>query len=104
MSTNKIKTTLADYDLVVDQSPHIFEKWTSQWIMLQVIIAMLIPLAAGTYFFGLQVLWITGIAVLTCVVSEYVYERLVRKRMTITDLLAVVIGMLIGLSMPNGVT
>lgn len=104
MSTNKTKTTLADYDLVVDQSPHIFEKWTSQWIMLQVIIAMLIPLAAGTYFFGLQVLWITGIAVLTCVVSEYVYERLVRKRMTITDLSAVVTGMLIGLSMPNGVT
>lgn len=104
MSANKTKTTLADYDLVLDESPHIFEKWSSQWIMLQVIIAMLLPLAAGTYFFGLQVLWITGISVLTCVLSEYLYERLVRKRMTITDLSAVVTGMLIGLSLPNGVT
>jgi len=104
MTRDKTKTTLADYDLVLDQSPHIFEKWSSQWIMLQVIIALLLPLAAGTYFFGLQVLWITGIAVLTSVVSEYLYERIVRKRMTITDLSAVVTGMLIGLSMPNGVT
>ncbi|WP_423189974.1 RnfABCDGE type electron transport complex subunit D [Alkalibacterium sp. f15] len=104
MSKNKTKTTLADYDLVLDESPHIFEKWSSQWIMLQVIIAMLLPLAAGTYFFGLQVPFITGVAVLTSVISEYLYERLVRKRVTITDLSAVVTGMLIGLSLPNGVT
>ncbi|WP_161878383.1 RnfABCDGE type electron transport complex subunit D [Alkalibacterium sp. MB6] len=104
MSTQKGKTSLGDFDLVMDQSPHIFEKWSSQWIMLQVIIAMLFPLAAGTYFFGMQTLWITCIAVLTCVISEYVYERIVRKRMTINDLSAVVTGMVIGLSMPNGVS
>lgn len=102
MSTNKTKTTLADYDLVLDNSPHIFEKWSSQWIMLQVIIAMLFPLAAGVYFFGFQTLYLTVLAVITCVISEYLYEKIVRKRVTVTDLSAVVTGMLIGLSMPNG--
>lgn len=103
MSTNKTKTTLADYDLVLDNSPHIFEKWSSQWIMMQVIIAMLFPLAAGVYFFGFQTLYLTVLAVITCVISEYLYEKIVRKRVTVTDLSAVVTGMLIGLSMPNGV-
>lgn len=102
MTTDKKKTTLADYDLVLDNSPHVFEKWSSQWIMLQVIIAMLFPLAAGTYFFGFQTLYLTALAVVTCVISEYLYEKIVRKRVTVTDLSAVVTGMLIGLSMPNG--
>lgn len=102
MSTVKGKTTLADYDLVLDNSPHIFEKWSSQWIMLQVIIAMMLPLIAGIWFFGIQTLTLTSIAVISCVLSEYLYERMVRKRVTITDLSAVVTGMLIGLSMPNG--
>lgn len=104
MSTNKGKTTLADYDLMMDESPHVFEKWSSQWIMLQVIIALIFPLIAGVYFFGTQTLWVTALAVVTCVASEYLYERLVRKRMTINDLSAAVTGMLLGLSMPNGVS
>lgn len=102
MTTDKKKTTLADYDLVLDNSPHIFEKWSSQWIMLQVIIAMMFPLLAGVYFFGLQIVYLTVLAVITCVISEYLYEKIVRKRVTVTDLSAVVTGMLIGLSMPNG--
>lgn len=104
MSTNKGKTTLADYDLMMDESPHVFEKWSSQWIMLQVIIALIFPLIAGVYFFGTQTLWVTALAVVTCVVSEYLYEKIVRKRMTINDLSAAVTGMLLGLSMPNGVS
>lgn len=104
MATNERKSSLAEYNLLADESPHFFEKWSSQWIMLQVIIALFFPLIAGTIIFGFQTIYITAVAVATCVVSEYLYERIVRKRMTIDDLSAVVTGMLIGLSMPNGVT
>lgn len=104
MATNETKTRISDYQLLADESPHFFEKWSSQWIMLQVIIALCFPLIAGVVFFGIQTIYITLIAVLTCVISEYLYERIVRKRVTVTDLSAVVTGMLIGLSMPNGVT
>lgn len=103
MSTNKGKTTLADFDLVMDSSPHVFEKWSSQWIMLQVLIALLFPLIASTIIFGVQALWVSALAIITCVISEYVYEKLVRKRVTVTDLSAAVTGLLLGLSMPNGV-
>lgn len=99
-----MKSSLSDYNLLADESPHFFEKWSSQWIMLQVIIALCFPLIAGTIYFGFQTIYITAVAVAACVISEYLYERIIRKRRTIDDLSAVVTGMLIGLSMPNGVT
>lgn len=98
----KKKTKLSDFDLVGDESPHIHEPWSSQWKMLQVIIALCIPLAAGTLIFGWQALIHTALGVLVAVATEYLYERFVRHRFTIDDLSAVVTGMLVGMSMPNG--
>lgn len=98
----KKKTKLSDFDLVGDESPHIHEPWSSQWKMLQVIIALCIPLAAGTLIFGWQALIHTALGVLVAVATEYLYERFVRHRFTIDDLYAVVTGMLVGMSMPNG--
>ena len=96
------KTRLADYDLVTDQSPHIFEGWDSQWQMLQVILALMLPTLAGAILFGPTVLIHVVIAVAVTVLVEWVYERAVRKRSTIHDLSAVITGILVALSMPNG--
>lgn len=96
------KTRLADYDLVVENSPHFFEPWTSQWKMLQVVIALMFPLIASTLIFGLQVLAHAVVGVIVAVISEYLYERIVRNRFTIDDLSAVVTGLLVGMSMPSG--
>lgn len=96
------KTRLADYDLITEQSPHIFEPWTTQWKMLQVIIALLLPTVAATIIFGPVVLIHMAISVAVTVGVEFIYEKVVRKRVTITDLSAIITGMLVALAMPNG--
>lgn len=101
---SQTRTRLADYDLVTDESPHIFEPWSSQWKMMQVIIALMLPLAAGTIIFGWAALLHTGVAVLTALIVEGIYEKVVRHRFTLNDLSAIITGMLVGLSMPNGAT
>lgn len=96
------KTKLSDYDLVTEQSPHIFEPWSVQWKMLQVVIALLLPTIAGTVLFGPRVLLHVAIGVFVTVTVEFIYEKVVRDRYTINDLSAVITGMLVALSMPNG--
>lgn len=96
------KTRLADYDLVTNQSPHIFEPWSVQWKMLQVVIALFLPTIAGTILFGYPVLIHVVIGVAVTVLTEYVYEKVVRNRVTVDDLSAVITGMLVALSLPNG--
>lgn len=102
MSEEKRKVSLADYNLITEESPHAHEAWSSQWKMLQVVIALSFPMIAGILIFGWQTLLHTAVGVVAAVLSEYIYEKLVRNRFTINDLSAVVTGMLVGLSMPNG--
>lgn len=83
-----------------DPSPHVFAKPSSQWIMLQVIIALLFPTAAGIYFFGWRVLLMLTVGIVTAVVSEYAFQKYKRRKTTVSDLSAVVTGMLLSLSLP----
>ena len=55
----------------VSVSPHVREKYTTTSIMLDVCIALLFPLAAGVYTFGIRALWVILVSVLYCVLSEY---------------------------------
>lgn len=87
-------------NLKVGPSPHIRSKRTSAWIMGQVLIALVPPLIAATFFFGLQVLLMVAVGVFTAVLSEYIYQKLRYQEVKIKDLSACVTGMLIGLSLP----
>lgn len=83
-----------------DPSPHLFARPSSQWIMLQVIIALLFPTAAGIYFFGWRVLLMVVVGIVTAVLSEYAFQKYKRWKITISDLSAVVTGFLLALSLP----
>jgi len=56
--------------LLVSSSPHIRSKTTTSTIMLDVIIALIPALLAGIYYFGYRVALITGVSVISCVLSE----------------------------------
>lgn len=81
-------------------APHIRTKKTTQNIMLDVIIAMLPTLIAGTYFFGLRALSLTLVCVAASVLSEYVMQKILKKKIRIRDLSAVVTGILLALNLP----
>jgi len=87
--------------LVVSMSPHISEKEGIAGVMLDVIIALMPAAIAGTYFFGYRAAMVILVAVLSCVVFEFLYTTIFRKKSAVGDLSAVVTGMLIGLNMPS---
>lgn len=86
--------------LNVSSSPHVRSKVTSQNIMLDVIIAMLPATAYGVYQFGAQTLLVILATVVACVASEYFFEKAMKRPSTITDLSAVVTGLILALNMP----
>jgi electron transport complex protein RnfD len=72
--------------------------------MGDVVLALLPALVVSTYILGLRVLMITAVAVLSCVVFEYLINRFFLKRKsTIGDLSAVVTGLLLAFNLPVGI-
>lgn len=84
----------------VSVSPHIREGVTTQKIMLCVIIALMPASVFGIFNFGFHALLILLVSMLSAVLTEYVYEKLMKKPITVSDLSAALTGLLIGLNMP----
>jgi len=89
--------------LNVSSSPHVRSEVNTQSIMLDVIIAMLPATAYGVYQFGLHALLVIVATVVACAVSEYLFEKAVKKPCTVRDLSAVVTGLILALNMPAGI-
>lgn len=90
--------------LHVSSYPHIRSKITTDWIMYMVLIALLPATCMGVYLFGVPALILIVCSVVTCVATEYIYERLMHKPITIKDGSAMVTGLLLALNLPSGAT
>ncbi len=86
--------------LFVGSSPHLRSEATVSTVMRDVVIALIPTLLAGIYFFGLRALLVTLVSVAFAVGSEYIYEKLTHKPITIKDFSAVITGMLIAFNVP----
>ena len=84
----------------VSSSPHVRAKDSTDRIMLYVIIALLPASLFGIYNFGFRALFIILLSIASCVASEWVCDYIVKKKSTITDLSAVVTGLLLALNLP----
>ena len=84
----------------ISSSPHIRSKVTSGNIMLMVVIALLPATFFGVYNFGLPALIMMVSTTAASVLTEFIYEKLMHKKVTVGDFSAVVTGMLLGLNMP----
>ena len=87
----------------VSSNPHFRSKVTTSNIMMWVVISLLPAAGVGIYVFGVDALIILVLSVVSAVATEYVYEVLMRKEITIRDLSAVVTGLLLGLNLPSTV-
>ncbi len=85
----------------VSSNPHIRSKVTTSNIMLAVVIALLPAAGFGIYNFGLDALILILITVVTSVMTEFVYEKAMHKKVTIGDYSAVVTGLLLALNLPS---
>ena len=85
----------------VSSSPHIRDKVTSSNIMLYVVIALLPATFFGIWNFRHENAWIlVVVTTAAAVLSEYLYEKLMHKPITINDFSAVVTGLLLALNLP----
>ena len=88
----------------VSPSPHVHGDTTTRGIMADVILALIPALVVSTWVFGFNVLLITAISILSCVVFEYAIQRfMLRGRNTVGDLSAVVTGLLLAFNLPAGI-
>ena len=86
--------------LNVSSSPHVRNKITTQNLMFDVAIAMIPASVYGVWQFGMHAILVLIATLVSCVLSEYVYEKLMKKPITVSDGSAVVTGMILALNMP----
>ena len=84
----------------VSSNPHIRSKVSTDKIMLMVVIALLPATGFGIYNFGIRALFHVLITIASCVISELVFELIVKKKITVGDMSAVVTGLLLALNLP----
>lgn len=91
---------LSESNFNMSASPHVRDKITSSNIMLLVLIALLPASAFGVYNFGIRALIMLIVTTATAVLTEFIYEKLMKKPVTVADLSAAVTGLLLGLNLP----
>lgn len=84
----------------VSASPHIRSKVTTSSIMFYVMIALLPATVLGIYNFGFPALFTVLITMSSTVLTEYLYQKLMGKKMTIQDGSAALTGLLLALNLP----
>lgn len=83
----------------VSSNPHIRSKATTGGIMLAVVIALMPATGFGIYNFGIRALMVILVTIASTVLTEFLFG-LYKGKTTISDLSAVVTGLLLALNLP----
>lgn len=86
--------------LKVSSNPHIRSDVSTSSIMMTVVLALLPAAGFGIYNFGIRALFHILLTVGTAVLTEYLYDVLMKKPVTIGDWSAVVTGLLLAMNLP----
>ena len=88
----------------VAPSPHVHSAQSTRSIMRDVLIAMLPALAVSTWVHGVDVLTVSAIAVVSCVVIEFLIQKfLFHGECTVSNLSAAVTGLLLAFNLPSSI-
>ena len=86
--------------LIVSPSPHIRDNATTSTIMRDVLIGLAPAMIAAVVIFGFRALLMTAVCVAACIIFEYGTERILGIENTISDLSAVVTGVILSFNLP----
>ena len=84
-------------------SPHFKKGESTRDIMLNVIIALLPSVIVSVILFGFNALVIYAVSCGGCVLCEYFSRKLMKRDNTVSDLSAVVTGILLAMNVPVGI-
>ena len=89
---------------IVAPAPHMHNPHSTQSLMRDVLIALVPALAVSVWVYGLSVLYVTAIAVASCVLVEYLIQKfLIKGASTVCNLSAVVTGVLLAFNLPSNI-
>ncbi len=89
--------------LNLSSSPHIRSKLTTGNVMCDVVLALMPATVLGIYHYGLHAFLVIAVAILSAVITEFVFDYIAQKKNTVKDGSAVVTGLLLALSLPPSV-
>lgn len=81
--------------LNVSSNPHVRDKMTTGRIMQLVVLALLPTTLFGIWNFGFRAFLVVLVTVASSVFFEWLYDRLMHKKNTVTDFSAAVTGLLL---------
>jgi electron transport complex protein RnfD len=88
--------------LRISPAPHITSKESTQKIMWAVVIALMPAFAYSIYLFGQRALLLTLLSVLSATLSEYLFQRITKREIRISNGSAVITGILVAFNIsPN---
>ena len=89
---------------IVAPAPHMHNPHSTQSLMRDVILALLPALGFSVAVYGLSVLYVTAIAVVSCVLVEFLIQKyLIKGPVTLGNLSAVVTGILLAFNLPSNI-
>jgi len=88
----------------VSASPHVRGKLSTSKIMFVVILALLPATFYGIFWFGFNAAVLVAVCIGSCVLTEFLYTKLMKLPTTVGDLSAVVTGLLLALNLPSTAT
>ena len=86
--------------LFVSPSPHRATTMSTARIMLMVILSLLPSAIAGCVFFGPKAAAVLAVCVISCVAFEALSRKIMKREQTVSDLSAIVTGLLLGMNLP----
>ncbi len=85
---------------ILSASPHIFSKITTEKMMREVIFALLPACGYAIYLFRIKAVIVLLSCTLSCIFFEYLYQRIMKKKVAIRDKSALLTGILLALILP----
>lgn len=90
---------------IVAPSPHLHGDFSTSRIMRDVVIALVPAFAFSVFIYGLSAVFVTGIAILSCMLFEWLIDRfMLRRGSALGDWSAVVTGTLLAFNLPANIS
>lgn len=87
-------------NIYLSPGPHFSGIIKSNFIMLMVVVSLLPECVMGVIYFGIPALITILVSVASCVVFEAIFQKLIKKPVSVGDFSAVVTGVLLALTLP----
>ena len=88
--------------IIISASPHIHSARTSKKVMYDVLYALIPAFLVSIYVFGLSALIVTSVAVVSCILFEYIIQKyLLKTAITVSDGSALITGILLAFNLPS---